>query len=164
MSKAFTKDDGGDAEVLVVPRAPLPKGMPNYVTPRGLQLLRAEQAALERERAELFARSPSDAPTRLNALLQRTAELDARLASAELVPPHEGAHAEVRFGASIKVRHESGKESAYRLVGVDEADVGAGLLAFSSPLSRALLGKRAGDVIEVRTPRGSEELTLLEVS
>ena len=163
MSKAFTKDDGGDLELLVVPRAPLPEGMRNYVTPRGLRLLRAEQATLERERAALHALNPSDAPARLNALAQRSAELQARLASAELVEPHAQPHSEVRFGASLRVRHESGKESTYRIVGVDEADAAAGLLAFSSPLSRALLGKRAGDVIEVRTPRSSDELELLEV-
>jgi transcription elongation factor GreB len=69
----------------------------------------------------------------------------------------------VRFGAAIRVRHESGKESTYRIVGVDEADAAAGLLAFSSPLARALLGKRAGDVALVRTPRGNEELELLQV-
>jgi transcription elongation factor GreB len=111
LSKAFTKDDGGDAQLLVVPRAPLPEGMPNYVTPRGLRLLRAEQAGLERERTALHALNGSDAPARLNALSQRAAELQARLASAVLVDSHAEPHSEVRFGASIRVRHESGKEA-----------------------------------------------------
>ena len=163
MSKAFTKDDGGDAELLVVPRAPLPEGTPNYVTPRGLRLLLAEQATLELERAALHEQNPSDAQAKLNALSQRAAELQARLSSAELVAAHAQPPAEVRFGAVVRVRHESGREATYRIVGVDEADAAAGLLAFSSPLSRALLGKRAGDVTEVRTPRSSEELSLLEV-
>lgn len=162
MSKAFTKDDA-DTELLVVPRAPLPDGTPNYVTPRGLRLLRAEQAGLERERAALHASNPSDAAARLNALGQRAAELQARLSSAELIEPREQPPSEVRFGAVVRVRHESGKDSTYRIVGVDEADAAAGLLAFSSPLARALLGKRAGDVIEVRTPRSTEELELVEV-
>jgi transcription elongation factor GreB len=170
MSKAFTKDDAGGAELLVVPRAPLPDGTPNYVTRRGLRLLRAELAALERERSSLHARDgsgaldASDAPARLSAVSQRLVELQARLASAELVaPPTQPSSAEVRFGASVRVRHESGKEATYRLVGVDEADVSAGFLAFSSPLARALLGRRAGDVVELRTPRSQEELELLEV-
>ncbi len=163
MSKAFTKDDAEDADRLVVPRAPLPEGTPNYVTPRGLRLLRDEQAALERQRAALHAQGSSDAPAELNALAQRAGELQARLASAELVLAQTPPHAEVRFGASIRVRHESGKEATYRIVGVDEADADAGLLAFSSPLARALLGRRAGDVTELRTPRSTEEIELLEV-
>lgn len=164
MSKAFTKDDAGGAELLVVPRAPLPIGLPNYVTPRGLRLLRAELAALELERSTVHAEDASDAPARLAALAQRSAELQARLASAELVDPRaQQSSQEVRFGASVRVRHESGKVASYRLVGVDEADVGAGLLAFSSPLGRALLGRRAGDIVELRTPRNHEELELLEL-
>lgn len=163
MSKAFTKDDAGDADRLVVPRAPLPEGTPNYVTRRGLRLLRAEQTALERQRAALHAQGSSDVTAELNALAQRGAELQARLASAELVEPPASLRSEVRFGASIRVRHESGKEATYRIVGVDEADAASGLLAFSSPLARALLGLRAGDVAKLRTPRSSEELELLEV-
>ncbi|MET0791118.1 MAG: GreA/GreB family elongation factor [Polyangiaceae bacterium] len=163
MSKAFTKDDAGDAELLVVPRAPLAEGVPNYVTPRGLQLLRAEQAKLERERSALLAQGSSDGSARLNALAQRAADLHTRLASAELVDPHSQPRSEARFGSDIRVRHESGKESTYRIVGVDEADAASGLLAFSSPLARALLGKRVGDVAELRTPLGSEELELLEI-
>ena len=163
MSKAFTKDDAGDAELLVVPRPPLPEGVPNYVTSRGLRLLQTEQAGLERERAALHGLDSSDAPARRNALAQRAAELQARIASAELVEPLTQPHSEVRFGASIRVRHDTGKESTYRIVGVDEADAAVGSLAFSSPLARALLGKRVGEVAEVRTPRSNEELELLEV-
>jgi transcription elongation factor GreB len=164
MSKAFTKDDSGDAELLVVPRAPLPEGAANYVTPRGLCLLHAEYAALERERAALHGLDASEGPALLNAFAQRMAALQARLASAQLVDPRAQPQAEVRFGASVRVRHDSGKESTYRIVGVDEADAASGLLAFSSPLARALLGKRVGDVAELRTPRNTEELELLDVS
>lgn len=163
MSKAFTKDDAGDADLLVVPRPPLPEGVPNYVTPRGLRLLHAEQTAMERERAALHGLDSSDVPSRLNALLQRIADLQARILSAELVDPLTQTHSEVRFGASIRVRHETGKDSTYRIVGVDEADAASGSIGFTSPLARALLGKRAGDVTEVRTPRSNEELELLEV-
>src|SRR4051794_38012316 len=122
MSKAFTKDDDQDGERLVVPRAPLPEGVPNYVTPRGLAQLRREHSELERERAAVHAQGSADAPARLNALSQRAAELQARLASAELVDPLAQPHSEVRFGATVRVRHESGKEATYRIVGVDEAD------------------------------------------
>lgn len=163
MSRAFTKEDDGARELLVVPRAPLPSGVANYVTPRGLRRLQAEQAALEQERSSLEAADPADRVARLNALGQRAAELQARLASAQLVDPRTQPHDRVRFGADVRVRHESGTESQYRIVGVDEADAGAGLLAFSAPLARALLGKRVGEVALLQTPRSSEELEVLEI-
>ncbi len=163
MSRAFTKEDDGSAELLVVPRAPLPSGMANYVTPRGLLQLQAEQAALEQERIALEAADPVDRLQRLNALAQRALELQARLASAELVDPGSQPRDSVRFGAQVRVRHESGEESQYRIVGVDEADAARGLLAFSAPLARALLGKRVGEVAPLQTPRANEELTVLEI-
>ena len=163
MSRAFTKEDAGGPELLVVPRPPLPIGAPNYVTPRGLRRLQAEQAALERERSALEAADPADRLARMNALAQRSVDLQARLASAELVDPRAQPHDRVRFGAEVRVRHESGSESQYRIVGVDEADAAAGLLAFSAPLARALLGKQVGEIALVQTPRSIEELEVLEI-
>ncbi len=161
MSKAFTKDDGAP-ELLVVPRAPLPDGMPNYVTARGLRQLLEEQNALERERAQLEA-ADADRVAQLNALAQRAAELQARLASATLVQAATQPREEVRFGATVHVLRESGVESSYRIVGVDEADAAHGLIAFCSPLARALLGKRVGQSAELRTPRETSELEILAV-
>lgn len=163
MSRAFTKEDAGGGELLVVPRAPLPPGVPNYVTPRGLRQLQIEHAALERERSALEAADPADRVAQLNALAGRALELQARLASAQLIEPSSEVHGRVRFGAQVRVRHESGEESRYRIVGVDEADAGLGLLAFTAPLSRALLGKRVGEVALLQTPRANEELEVLEI-
>lgn len=163
MSRAFTKEDDGGPELLVVPRPPLPNGVPNYVTPRGLRRLQAERAALEQERSALDASEPADRLARVNALTQRLSELQARLVSAELVDPRAQPHDRVRFGAEVRVRHESGTEARYRIVGVDEADAGAGLVAFCAPLARALLGKQVGEVALLHTPRSSEELEVLEI-
>ena len=69
----------------------------------------------------------------------------------------------MRFGATVTVRAEHREERRYRIVGVDEADVAHGLLAFVAPLARALLGKHAGDTAVVRTPRGEEELEVVRV-
>ena len=61
------------------------------------------------------------------------------------------------------MRGESGGERRYEIVGVDEADVAHGRVAFVAPLARALLGKRVGDVALLRTPRGEEELEVLAI-
>jgi transcription elongation factor GreB len=164
MSKAFTKDEDGAGELLVVPRAPLPAGLPNYVTPRGLAALRAEELQLERERAAIDALDVADRMALRHALAQRLAELQARIASATVVDPGLQLHDEVRFGATVRVRSRAGEERAYEIVGVDEADAEHGRIAFSSPLARALLGKRQGDSAELRTPRATEELEVVHIA
>ena len=157
MSKAFTKDDDAAGAPLVPRRAPLPAGQPNYVTARGLALLRAELTAL---RAEQTRRAPNaDA-----ALLERLAELEERLAATELVTPLNPAPSEVRFGAIVTVRTGAGPERTFSIVGVDEANASEGRIAFVAPIARALLGKRRGDVTTFRAPHGEEELEIVRVA
>lgn len=162
MSKAFTKDDADDTPLLVPRRAPLPDGVPNYVTESGLAALRAELSELLQARAALL---PD--PERLRdsqILAARIAELEARLASADLVPSAGQARDKVRFGASVSVLSANGAERHYRIVGVDEADASAGRVAFTAPIARALLGKSVGDEAEVRTPHGVETIEITAIS
>jgi transcription elongation factor GreB len=163
VSKAFTDEETAEPPRIVPARAPLPPGVPNYVTARGLARLHAELAALRAERVDLDAgaRSPEQAE-RLAALSCRRAELEQRIASAERVASPEGACDTVRFGASVSVEGASGVRR-YRIVGVDEADAARGDIAFVSPLARALLGKSVGDRVRLRAPRGDEELEILAV-
>ena len=142
MSKAFTKDDRPDEPVVVRHRAALPEGVPNYVTEHGREALRAELAATE----------PG----------ARRSELEQRLASAVVAnPPAE--RDEIRFGARVGLRTADGQRRALRIVGVDEADPAQGLVAFTAPLARALLGRRAGDQVTVRAPGGVEELEIVSL-
>lgn len=154
MSKAFKKDED-DEPLVVARRAPLPEGAPNYVTGRGLRALRHEREELLGELARLDAES--ELATR-NALKARLAELEHRIASAELVDMQKQPRDEVRFGARVELLDGSGDVQRYRIVGVDEANAREGRIAFTAPLARALFGKRAGDAVIVRTPHGEDEL------
>lgn len=160
MSKAFTKDDDSAAAPLVPRRAPLPPGQPNYVTPRGLALLREELTALRGEHAAATARGEMPVAA---AFGERVSELEVRLGTAELVPAQSPAPSEVRFGATVTVRNEARATRVYSIVGIDEADASAGRIAFVAPLARALIGKRRGDAAIVRTPHGDEELEVVSV-
>jgi transcription elongation factor GreB len=160
MSKAFTKEDSALDELVVAPRPPLPAGVPNYVTPRGLELLRAERHALETARAAL--RALPDAAARLAALAARFAELEQRIASAQCVEPVAGASV-VRFGAHVTLLDDAGREQRYQIVGVDEAEPGAGKIAFLAPLAKALLGARVGESVRLKKPGGTEELELVAI-
>jgi transcription elongation factor GreB len=163
VSKAFTDEEAAETPRVVAPRPPLPPGVPNYVTERGLALLRAERTALDAERVEAEREPTSvDRAQALAALAQRRAQLEARIANAELVPRPSAPPAEVRFGAHVRVAAAEG-ERRVQIVGVDEADAAHGRIAFVSPLARALLGRRVGDVVRLRLPRGDEELEILAV-
>lgn len=159
MSKAFTSEETDITEV-VAPRASLPPGTPNYVTPGGLERLRAER----RELAARRARAEADADVAaMRALGARLGALDDRLASAELVDPAGQPKDVVRFGATVTVAGATGDARTYRIVGVDEADPPRGDVAFTSPIARALLGREVGDELVLRTPRGPETLEVVAI-
>jgi transcription elongation factor GreB len=164
VSKAFTKDDAADDHVVIPPRAPLPEGTPNYVTARGLLALSEELRALHEERARLEAAEGGEDRVRALAVSTgRVRDLEERIASATLIDPRAQPHDDVRFGARVTVQGESGEARRYEIVGVDEADAAHGRVAFVAPIARALLGKRVGDVVTLRTPRGDEELEVLAI-
>jgi transcription elongation factor GreB len=149
MSKAFTKDDAAPEPPVSRRRAPIPAGVPNYVTERGLRALREELTQMDAatHRPEGFA--------------ARRAELEERIAGATPVPaPHD--RTEIRFGAQVEVAG-AGDRREIQIVGIDEADPGLGLVAFTAPLARALLGRRVADVVSVRTPGGDEELQITSI-
>lgn len=158
------KEEQPAAPLVAPPRAPLPPGVPNYVTARGLSLLRQESDALGRERAAAESTLAGDQrASALSLLAQRKAALDARLGCAVLVVPQSSCQ-EVRFGVSVIVCGEDAQERKFQLVGVDEAEPAQGRIAFVSPMARALLGRQVGDVTTVRTPRGDETLEVIGIS
>ena len=160
MSKAFTREDEAGLPVIVPPRAPLPDGVPNYVTANGLAQLRDELVKLGAEQERVGRDSEEVARTQvLAALTARRLELEHRIATAELVPLAQESVDEIRFGATVAVQSEAGMRR-YSIVGVDEADAARGKIAFVSPLARALLGRSVGDMVRLRTPRGEEMLKI----
>lgn len=169
MSRAFVKDDAPEDPPLIPPRPPLPPGAANYVTPRGLALLRAEREELEAERARLHTADADDGRKRdLAVAAGRLADLDARIASAKVVDPAGQPQDEVRFGATVTLRTleggRPGEERRLTLVGVDEASAAEGRVAFTAPVARAVLGKRVGETAALRTAHGEEQLEVVAVT
>ena len=94
----------------------------------------------------------------------RIAELEAKLSLAEVIEVSKLTGDTVRFGASIKLRDEDTDEvSLYQIVGVDEADIKAGLLSISAPLARGVIGKKKGECVEINTPGGSKSYEIISV-
>lgn len=153
MSRAFVKDDAASEPILVPPRAHLPPGIPNYVTPRGLALLKSELAELTDEREQLESGQANAA--QMASLQGRMDELGDRITSAKVVDPADAPRDEVAFGASVRVQMLGGKlagqERRLTIVGVDEAALEEGRVAFTAPIAQALLGHRVGDEVYLQT-------------
>lgn len=153
--------------------------MPNYLTPEGAKklseeldhLMRVERPKVVREVAEAAAqgdRSENAEYTygkkRLREIDRRVRFLTKRLESAVVVKPGEVGGDRVRFGAKVELRDENDKVSRYLLVGPDEANPSEGKLSFQSPVGKALMNKKVGDVITVQRPLGEIEVEIIGVS
>ena len=94
----------------------------------------------------------------------RIKDIEHKLGSAQVVDVTKvNAGGKVVFGATVKIADEKGNEARYQIVGEDEADSKGGLISVNSPIARALIGKKEGDVVEVAAPGGMRELEILGV-
>jgi transcription elongation factor GreA len=95
----------------------------------------------------------------------RILEIEGKLAAAQVIDPAAlDADGRVVFGATVDLEEEaSATRVTYQIVGDDEADLKLGLISISSPIARALIGRTAGDVAEVRAPGGLKSYEIIEV-
>jgi len=95
----------------------------------------------------------------------RIAEVEAKLANAQIIDPTLlDADGRCVFGATVELEDMDARQVfSYQIVGDDEADLKQGKISISSPIARALIGKFAGDVVEVNTPGGTREYEILDV-
>lgn len=170
MSRAFVKEDDSGEPPIIAPRAALPAGTPNYVTPQGLALLREELSALEGERAntESYPQHEADRRRHLTILNARLSALNERLASARLIDPHVQPPDQIRFGAKVILRTckgvRAGTERHFSIVGVDEASPDKGLLSFVSPLARSVMGAKRGQILHLRIGPSEEVVEVTAIS
>ena len=151
---------------------------PNYITPSGARklsdelnhLMRHERPKTVDEVAAAAAHGDrSDnaeykyGKARLREIDRRIRFLQRRLDSAVVVDPAKQRGEAVFFGAGVDVEDEEGNRRSYQLVGEDESDPTKGLVSWRSPIGRALLKKRAGDVASVHRPSGEIDLEVLAV-
>jgi transcription elongation factor GreB len=179
MSKAFTRESDQDADE-DVGLPPLPAGGKNYITPSGYAALRVELFDLiDNERPKVvdivhWAASNGDrsengdyiyGKKRLREIDRRIRFLTKRLEIAEVTDPsaHFGKD-QVFFGATVTYVEEAGDERTITILGIDEADSLQGEVTWISPIARALLKAREGDVVKLITPVGAQDIELLKVS
>jgi transcription elongation factor GreB len=177
------QDDGetdeAPAEEAATPEVPAVK---NYITPAGLERLRAElRFLLTRERpavTEVVAWAAGNGDRsenadyhygkkRLREIDRRIRFLRRRIDAAEIVDPEAPragrAATHVFFGATVRYVNGAGTEREVRIVGADEIDLDRGYISWVSPLARALMKSTPGDSVILRAPGGVEELEILDV-
>ncbi|MFH0130563.1 transcription elongation factor GreB [Variovorax sp. VaC1] len=183
MSKAFTKEtdtDGDDDDGSGGAVPALPAGSKNYITPDGYARLRDELLQLmDEERPKVveavhWAAKNGDrsengdylyGKKRLREIDRRIRFLTKRLEIAEVTDPsvHHGRD-QVFFGATVRYIDESGDERSVTILGIDEAQSAKSQVSWISPIARALLKSREGDVVKLVTPGGAHEVEILSVS
>jgi transcription elongation factor GreB len=157
----------------------LPVGVKNYMTPGGYaRMVNELKQLLDVERPELvrtvaWAASNGDrsengdyiyGKKRLREIDRRIRFLNKRLDQAEVVDPVRREPTEqVYFGATVTYVDASGKEIRITIVGLDEVDPMRHRVSWVSPIARALLKSRVGDTVSFRSPRGQEELEIVDV-
>ena len=177
MSKAFLKESDSDFEDEPQTTAS-PQGLRNYVTPSGYARHKAELKQLvEVERPEVvktvsWAASNGDrsengdyiyGKRRLREIDRRVRFLIKRLESAEIVDAAGRDSDQIFFGATVTVQARTTGRRTVTIVGIDEVDPARGRISWISPVAKALLKAREGDVVTLRSPAGVEELEVLAV-
>ncbi len=143
MSRAFTREPDADS-FETLPDRPN-SAHPNDVSEQGLMLI---EAALAAARVALSGAQGSGDRAAAARAGRELRYWTARHASARVVAAPTSTD-EVRFGSSVTILRDDGREQTFRIVGEDEADPARGTISHVSPLARALFGKAVGDVVRV---------------
>jgi transcription elongation factor GreB len=164
MSRGFVKEDDQEETPMVPPRADLPDGLTNYVTPKGMQELLAEKEALLDEREQLEATNEKERRIASNLIHAKVQLINDRISSAQIVDLSEQPKEEVRFGALISLKIGTAKQiQKYQIVGVDEADISKKKMAFNSPIARLLMGKKVGEKAVLQLAKENRVFEVVEI-
>ncbi|NMC63308.1 MAG: transcription elongation factor GreB [SAR324 cluster bacterium] len=150
----------------------------NYITPAGFRRLEEEFRYLKnKERPEVtqvvsWAAENGDrsengdyiyGKKRLREIDRRMRFLAKQIENAEIIDPSTQHFKEIRFGATVTIIDENNVKKRFSIVGVDEVDASTGKISWRSPLARALLSKKEGDLVTFSTPRGEQEVEIEKI-
>ncbi len=162
MSRAFVKEGDDDLSAGELPERPL-SDHPNYVTPRGLELLQARLKELQENRERLAAEDESMAKQKLLEIKRDIRYYQAQLERAQVVDPAGQPQDEVHFGATVTIREDGARQHVFHLVGDDQADVASGLISWATPLAKAMIGASVGDTVTWQRPAGPIDVEIVAI-
>jgi transcription elongation factor GreA len=149
------------------------------MTTRGAELLRTELQRLKavdrpnvitaiaeaRAHGDLSENAEYDAARERQGFIEgRISEVEAKLGNAQIIDPKLlDADGRCVFGATVDLEEKGKPSTTYQIVGDDEADIKQGRISINSPIARGLIGKEAGDIVDVQTPGGMKQYEILDV-
>ncbi|MBL3658713.1 GreA/GreB family elongation factor [Fulvivirga sp. 2943] len=165
MSRGFVKEEDQEEIPMVPPRADLPAGATNYVTRNGMDLLLEEREELIKERDNIDSVNENEKRIATNFINAKLNLLNERINSAKIVPIEDQYADEVRFGATVTLKIKGvSKLQKYQIVGVDEADINKGKIAFISPIARLLIEKKVGEEAVLKLAKGERVFEVKAIS
>ncbi len=164
MSRGFVKEDDQEDIPIVPPRADLPEGAINYVTPIGMDELLMEKDQLIAERDNLKISNENERRITTNHINAKLQLLTNRIATAKIVDLSKQPQNEVRFGAlvTLKIGNEK-KMQQYQIVGVDEANISKGKISFISPIARLLTDKKVGETAVLKLAKEDRNFEIMKI-
>ena len=164
MSRGFVKEGDQEEPPMIPPRAALPEGVVNYVTPNGMEQLLKERETLQTEIKELTITDERERRRTLAVIEGKLKLLNERIHSARVLKPEEQSKTEVRFGATVTLKNETNNtKQQFTIVGVDEADVTKSKIAFVAPIARAVTGAKVNDTVDFKLGNETRILTILNI-
>lgn len=161
MSRAFVKElDEQADEGPERPQSP----HTNYVTPRGLEQLQDRVRELSLLREGLAGKDDLGSQQQIKNVERDLHYYSERVNRAVLVRPETQPNDTVHFGAAVEVEDAEGGRLLFEIVGEDEADVTQGKISWVSPLAKALLNAKVGDLVTWRRPAGDKELEIIAIA
>ncbi|SHJ60633.1 transcription elongation factor GreB [Arenibacter nanhaiticus] len=165
MSRGFIKEDDQEEIPIVPPRADLPEGVTNYVTPMGMKALLEEKQHLLEEISNLDTSNESERRIAVNHINAKLQLLTNRIVTAKTIALKEQPQDEIRFGAKVILRvMATNKIQKFQIVGVDEADILHGKISFISPLAKILIRKRVGDQAVLRLAKEDRVFEIMDIN
>lgn len=164
MSRAFINEDDQVDAPFVPPRADLPKGVTNYVTPEGFEALLKEKENLLVRLKELNAGEEHGKLNAIKVIHIELQMLENRILTSSVVEHEDQDKSEVRFGSTVLLQIGRGKSTRkLQIVGVDEADMKKGKIAFTSPLAKVLMNTKVGEKAVLKLAQGESVFKVLEI-
>jgi|TARA_R100000479_G_scaffold21607_2_gene8288 transcription elongation factor GreB len=165
MSRGFVREGDQEEPPMIPPRAALPEGVVNYITPNGMEQLVHERERLQTEIKELTITDERERRRTLAVIEGKLKLLNERIHAARVLDPKEQPKDEVRFGATIEIQNLDTKtKQQFTIVGVDEADVTKSKIAFVAPIAKAVTGAKIGETVDFKLGNEVRKLKILSIS
>lgn len=163
MSRGFVKEDDLEHAGTDLPERPI-SALPNYVTANGLMQLEQNAKVLSAERLNVVNLKDDQAAMQKLAVIERDLRyVSARLKTAILSTPPPN-NDMVLFGATVTVEDDVGEPHSFTIVGDDEAEIKLNKVSWSSPIAKALIKQKVGDIVVWSRPVGNMTLEIIKIS